>query len=153
MPKNYDSLIEDIYQVLPADSVADIAKKTHASPKDVELAIKHLRKYCKNYGWTIPHVSSNNVKYDPSQKGKYFAVILEKDSSSTIDNTKRLHYTRGSYASLVRASSQLTNLANALLAVAKNERAPNKRYMLESIVKDLTFVKEKAEHAAEQFGT
>jgi hypothetical protein len=153
MPSKHDLLLDDIFQVLPCDSIADIAKKTKASKDNVRKAIAYLRKHSYEFGWTIPHVSSTSVEHDPSQKGKYFYVILEKDGSVPIDANKRLHYTRGAYRSLVTIATMLANESQALLSCAKNERSSAKRYMLESMVKDMHFMEDKVKHAAAQFGT
>jgi hypothetical protein len=153
MPSKHDLLLDDIFQVLPCDSIADIAKKTKASKDNVRKAIAYLRKHPYEYGWTIPHVSNKRVEDDPTQKGKYFYVILEKDGSTLIDADKRLHYTRGAHTSLSCIATMLANEAQALLSCSKNERSPAKRYMLESIVKDMLFLQDKTKHAAAQFGT
>lgn len=152
MPSNYDALIDTLYQVQPFDSYADAAKKAKASVRDVKVAIAHLRKHCNNYGWTMPHVSCKHAEFDSSQKGKYFAVILEKDGSLPIDAEKRLHYTRGAYTSLMRVASLLANEAQALLSCSKNERSPTKRYMLESFVRKMKFIEEESKDIAKMCG-
>jgi hypothetical protein len=79
-------LVDDLFQVLPADSVPEICDRLRAKGWPISLAsthslLNHVRKYANHYDWSIPH--SPRGPYRP--KDSFFWVLLNDDGTVTVD--------------------------------------------------------------------
>lgn len=141
-----DRILDAIFSVLPAASVAEILRGVRrqirdVSDRDIRYAISRLRRHSKHYGWTIPHVGGSS-----DTAGRYFALLIERDGEYYFDKNPENtgHLRNGTKSITKRAARQMDNLCAALLAAAQQTRRRNEKAALEDLAHDVSYVARKA---------
>lgn len=151
-----DKIIDAIFFAQPATTWEEIAASINSSTdlnvtrKSVELSVLHLRKHCRHYGWTIPHLKRGI----PSRKdgSRIFAVLVDGDGHYCFDADPSLwgHVRRGRISTLRTAYSLLVNVSNVLQSIVKHTRKRSTKALLLEVSETIEFLARRCIKLAER---
>jgi hypothetical protein len=144
-----DYLIDQMFDVLPAATTAEIAEKLSRKTRStvttgmVSALLSHLRRNAESYGWTVPHVK-RGVNADGGKR--YFAALIEPDGSLYLDETpeSRVFLKDGLVSTVGHAGTMLRNEAAALIAGSKMTRSRNLRAKIAEWSEDIAYIGRRA---------
>jgi hypothetical protein len=115
-----DSVIDHIFQVLPAASVKQIQERLAKRGLSIKMdgvrdAVRHLRKRAMEYQWTIPHVHTGKT----TGEEKYFAILVEKDKLFHTDPAFKGHLASGTASIVSRLATESKNQSVMLKSAAE----------------------------------
>jgi hypothetical protein len=142
-----DDFASELYQVLPADSHADIAKRhpMKVDVKTVSNALTKIRKDPPRYGFTIAHAVHYCTK---DSEGKFYAVLCEKDGGVTISSASLKHLYAGNGELCRMTASSNRNNSKAFEFLAMNTKSRNVKRALLEFAKNLSRISEDADQLA-----
>jgi hypothetical protein len=142
-----DVLLDQIYQVLPAQTRQEICEKFEQEwgfplpLGTLDSAMCHLRKNPGPYGWTMPH--ARRGRPIPGEEGRFFAVLVDKGGAYlTADN--RSDQIRGLLSTAQQTITQMGNCASALEAAALHVRSQVAADMAKDLAADFRDLRRRA---------
>ena len=140
--------LDDIFAVLPAVSVEEIATKTGIDPTAVEASLAHLRRHSLAHGWTVPHARRGRTTKDR----RFYAMLVGKDGQGYLDADTRLQVKIGLYGTVIEAASKCENEAQALRVTSHYIKQRRERRRVEDYAEDLLYMARKGRVLYEELG-
>lgn len=144
-------IIEDIFDVLPAKTYYDIAKKLRTKGWNVGCgvvsnALTTLRRNPAEYGYTVPHIKRGMARRYERNEDRLICILVDRDGHYELDSNPlaRKHINAGAIATAQHAATMLSNEAKALELAATNTRSINARARIKDLADDFGYVARKA---------
>lgn len=147
-PTNLDTLIDDLFTVLPARDYEQIAQKlTKKRHKPVSFnavmgALAALRADPGHYGWTVPHVKRGSPT--AGEEERYKAVLVKSDGSIEFGPGDYRDVHAGCRSTVASIAQMAANEAAALVAAAAVIRSYSQKRKVREFADDLIYVGRKA---------
>lgn len=140
MAGRIDALIDKMFDLLPAKSLAEIAEGLGISIAYVNTLLAILRKNPEYYGWTVPHVQRGiNVNQDD----RFHAVMVQRDGTWEIDEDAHADARLGAVSTVSSIITQQTNERAAFGALMQHTRSRNLRAEYADLMEDFGYMSRK----------
>lgn len=149
-PSEMDRLIDHLFQVLPANTHDEIARKLSKSfgrkinVGYVSTLLTNLRKKSHKYGWTVPHAQRGSKA--KNKKGfRFFHVLVERGRDPQFDVQHEQNLQEGVGSTLRLVASSMRNQAAALDMAVPYFKSPAAKQMARHMSRQQKRLSEDAE--------
>src|SRR5262245_36370393 len=145
-----DQRIDALFGALPATQYSEIAETMTSVLKEtitesmVAQLLVHLRVNMDYYGWTVPHVKRGPAGEGGDDKGRLFAVLVDKDGTFYFDEAHRAHFDAGALSTMMTVARQAKNLSNSLGVAKQYERSRARRDAMQDLNDDVDYLAKRA---------
>jgi hypothetical protein len=121
---NRDKMVDALFQVLPAHSHQEIARKMskelgrRIKEWEIGAILLHLRINAQHYGWTVPAAQRGTKGKDGKTRPRFFHVLVDKARDPEFDAGHEAELNNGLISTVSHASTALQNQSEALMLAA-----------------------------------
>jgi|SRR5215471_2005063 len=135
-----DTLIDKMFDQLPARSLAEIAEALDISVGYVGMLLTILRKNSKHYGWTVPDAQCG---INSDQSYRFHAVLVDRDGRWEIDEDTHEHARLGAVSTVSHIITRQRNECAAFEALKQYTRSRNLRAEYDDLIADFGYLSRK----------